>query len=121
MQAPLGLSLVQVTPVTYPRTHLFTGFPCEACRVQEECCACSLWLDNVYMRMLFRNLPDERAWLYPTLAGQAPLRGPLFGLGAHYITRTTFQGDGLGPTVGVWADEAVYIESAPPLHPHSVM
>ena len=74
--------------------------------------ACSLWLDNLYLRMLYRNLPDERKSLFVTLAGQPGLRGPLLGLGAHYITRTTFQGDGLGPTVGVWADEAVYVESA---------
>ena len=62
--------------------------------------------------MLYRNLPDDRLSLSVTLAVHPDLQGPLLGLGANYITRTTFQGDGLGPTIGVWADESVYIESA---------
>jgi hypothetical protein len=39
-----------------------------------------------------------------------PLDPPLAGSGARYFTNITFQGDGLGPTVGIWADEDVYAE-----------
>ena len=69
------------------------------------------------MRMLFRNLPDNRTWLYPSLVGLVNLPGDREGRGTYYITRSTFQGDGLGPVVGLWVGEPVYIESALPLLP----
>lgn len=76
-----------------------------------------MWYDNLYLRAVFHNTPLEqqnRQTHYIGLAGLAPLKWPLRGLGARYITRVTLQGDGLGPTMGVWADESAYLESAPP-------
>ena len=73
-----------------------------------------MWLDNLYMRMKYDSTaPNPRQYQYATLAGLAPLVGPRRWQAQHYITRSTFQGDGLGPAVGVWADESGYIESVP--------
>lgn len=88
-------------------------------------CTCRFWLDNLYLRAVYHNAPNDREYQYISLIGLPPLRWPLEGEGKRYITRTTFQGDGLGPTVGVWSDENVHIESTPPPsmkslpHPHS--
>eukprot|EP00892_Ulva_mutabilis_P002164 jgi/Ulvmu1/11949/UM082_0028.1 len=69
------------------------------------------WLDNVYLRAVYHNVPNDRAYQYISLLGLAPMRWPLRGEGKRYVTRTTFQGDGTGPTVGIWADENVYVEN----------
>eukprot|EP00892_Ulva_mutabilis_P002848 jgi/Ulvmu1/12564/UM091_0005.1 len=73
-----------------------------------------MWFDNLYLRAVAHNLPPDAATRdaqYIGLAGMAPLRWPLQGRGARYITRVTIQGDGLGPAMGIWADESVYAEN----------
>ena len=77
-------------------------------------CARRLWFDNLYLRAVFHNTENpDRDSHYIGLAGMAPLKWPLTGRGARYVTRVTIQGDGVGPTMGIWADENVYAESAP--------
>eukprot|EP00892_Ulva_mutabilis_P002166 jgi/Ulvmu1/11950/UM082_0029.1 len=73
-----------------------------------------IWMDNLYVRMLFHNVPADssREWGYASLAAFPPLvNRPYRWHGQHYVTRCTFQGDGLGPAVGIWADENAYIEN----------
>lgn len=71
---------------------------------------------------MYHNAPNDREYQFISLIGFPPLKWPLEGEGKRFVTRTTFQGDGLGPAVGIWADESVYVESAPPppsvLHSH---
>jgi len=71
-----------------------------------------MWLDNLYLRASYHNAdrphPKFRAM---SLSGFAPLEWPLQGQGKTWITRITFQGDGVGSAVGVWAGENMYIES----------
>lgn len=77
-------------------------------------CARRLWFDNLYLRAVFHNTENpDRGSHYIGLAGMPPLKWPLTGRGARYVTRVTIQGDGVGPTMGIWADENVYAESAP--------
>ena len=73
-----------------------------------------MWLDNLYLRAVAVNPPAERKFHYIGLVGSAALKWPLRGQGRRFMTRVTLQGDGLGPTTGLWADEATYAESAPP-------
>lgn len=74
-------------------------------------------MDNLYLRLAFTGKPNIRPWGYISLASFAPLHWPLRGQGRRYVTRTTLQGDGAGPGVGVWAEEDTYIESVPqPMH-----
>lgn len=63
---------------------------------------------------MYHNAPNDREYQFISLIGFPPLKWPLEGEGKRFVTRTTFQGDGLGPAVGIWADESVYVESAPP-------
>lgn len=74
--------------------------------------------DNLYVRVLYRNVPEDvpREFAFigtvnvPRVAGiivheEKPTR---------YLTRMTIQGDNLGSSMGVFADESVYIEGAFP-------
>lgn len=73
-----------------------------------------MWLDNVYMRMAFTSASEKpREKLLPSLTGLAPLDSVNLqqGTGEYYVTRTTFQGDGVSSVVGIWADESTYVES----------
>eukprot|EP00892_Ulva_mutabilis_P002162 jgi/Ulvmu1/11947/UM082_0026.1 len=71
-----------------------------------------VWVDNLYLRAVGINmLADNREDVNIVLAAVPPLPWPLRGLARRYFTRTTFQGDGLGPTVAFWADENVYAEN----------
>lgn len=73
-----------------------------------------IWIDNLLLRLAWPNLaPSDttRKNQYATLIGLSKLAAP----GEHYITRVTFQGDGLGPGVGIWADSQGYVEGARPL------
>lgn len=77
-----------------------------------------MWLDNVYLRAVAVNPPTpDRRYHFIGLAGSAAARWPLRGHARRFLTRVTLQGDGLGPTTGLWADEPSYAESAPPLPP----
>lgn len=76
---------------------------------------CRLWLDNLYMRVGHYRLDNLREYAYINLASFVELPWPLRDQGRRYVTRTTFQGDGAGPGVGIWAKENTYIESACPL------
>lgn len=71
-----------------------------------------IWLDNLYLRAVSQNVPPgpTRKNLFITLIAVAPNEGPGTALG--YLTSMTLQGDDLGPTVGVFGDEKVYIEGA---------
>eukprot|EP00892_Ulva_mutabilis_P002163 jgi/Ulvmu1/11948/UM082_0027.1 len=69
------------------------------------------WLDNMYLRVTYHNAPRERKDTYVSLVGLPQLHWPLRGEGKRFVTRTTFQGDGTGPAVGIWANEDVYIEN----------
>lgn len=63
---------------------------------------------------MFHNVDNpDRLTHYVGLMGQAPLKWPLEKQAARYITRVTLQGDGEGPSMGIWADENVYAQSAP--------
>lgn len=83
-----------------------------------------MWLDNVYMRMAYikekaeKPLPRAQQTQSASLTGLNPLPLGLGdderGLGQYYVTRSTFQGDGVGAAAGVWADERTYVESAWP-------
>lgn len=75
-----------------------------------------IWLDNLYLRSHFRGVPPGSLRLekFITLAAMPPLNGTRAGTGARYLTRMTLQGDNQGPTVGVFADEKVYIEGLLP-------
>lgn len=79
--------------------------------------ACRLWLDNLYLRAVGIGSGDGesggRRGQYIVLGIFAPLQGMLKGLGQRYVTRTTFQGDGAGPALGIYTDESTYVESAP--------
>lgn len=74
---------------------------------------CRIWLDNLYLRAVHYKALQPRQSQFTSLAAFTTLNPPLTGEGAYYATRTTFQSDGLGPTVGIWSDERSYIESAP--------
>lgn len=74
-----------------------------------------MWLDNLYLRTLFKNAPlgvmrDDQ---FISLAAVPLLNGTRGGNATRYMTRMTFQGDDAGPTVGVFADEKSYVEGAP--------
>eukprot|EP00892_Ulva_mutabilis_P002169 jgi/Ulvmu1/11953/UM082_0032.1 len=72
------------------------------------------WMDSLYLRMAYLKIaPRLRPRQYTTLLGLQPPQRALRGSARRFITRTTFQGDGGSPTVGVWADDSTYIESAP--------
>ena len=78
---------------------------------------CRFWMDNLYVRAVAHNTPRSREFQFISLTGMPPLRWPLKGQGKRFFTRTTFQGDGVGPTVGLWADENAYVQSASPPPP----
>lgn len=71
-----------------------------------------IWLDNLYLRSHCRGVPPGSLRLekFITLAAMPPLNGTRANTGARYLTRMTLQGDNQGPTVGVFADEKVYVE-----------
>lgn len=71
-----------------------------------------IWVDNLYLRTLFTNAKQGLARKdgYIALTAIAPLNGTKLGSGARYFSRMTFQGDNKGPTVGVFADEKVFVE-----------
>lgn len=83
-----------------------------------------IWLDNLYLRahykLLVTDVPREDTFI--SLAGLPPVEGPRLGTTTRYFTNMTFQGDGKGPTVGVFADEPTYIEGVSrldTLHAHT--
>ena len=66
-----------------------------------------MWLDNLYLRTLVpQNSTASRADSFVALTAVAPVAGNT----SRYMTRITFQGDNMGPTVGMFADEKVFIE-----------
>lgn len=76
-----------------------------------------LWMDNLYIRLAIPTLAvgdEQRKNKFASLVGFPPLKEPA----EHYLTRMTFEGDGDGPSCGVWADSEAYIEGAPhpPVH-----
>ena len=82
-------------------------------RSRRDIGGCSLWLDRVYLRTVYLDIalkpPPQQ---YTTLAALPRMPGLLHGTARRFITRSTFQGDGQTATVGIWADENTYIESA---------
>lgn len=83
-----------------------------------------IWLDNLYVRALYRNAPAnvtrEDAFLAMI---PVPGRRLLDNFTreeppTRYLTRMTLQGDNLGNTVGVFGDESVYIEGATTVYEH---
>ena len=96
----------------HPRTHR-ANTP-HACRDSAARCGCRVWVDNLYLRAVAVNpVTPDRSRHYIGLVGSAPSEWPLTGQGRRFVTRTTLQGDGLGPSTGLWANEATYAESAP--------
>ena len=81
-----------------------------------------IWLDNLYLRALYVNpVPgrEDREIGFVALAAVAVVvNGTRAGTAARYMSRMTFQGDDWGPTVGVFADEKVYVEGAAVSHFH---
>ena len=73
-----------------------------------------IWLDNLYLRALFENVPSgvEREGSFISLAAVPKNPGPRRGSVSRYMTRMTFQGDNVGPVMGLFADESVYVEGA---------
>lgn len=88
------------------------------CSVWYVVCMCSVWYDNLYLRAVFHDAPTEERWQQHITLSTVPIMPwPLTGLASRFYTRVTFQGDGLGATVGVWPYERTYIQSPPPLPP----
>lgn len=80
-----------------------------------------IWIDNLYLRAAVPDLgPADRANSSIGLLSVPRLDNkdvyPV-GEAARFVTRCTFQGDGLGPSIASWGNEDVYIERAP-LKPH---
>ena len=87
---------------------------------------CRTWVDSLYIREVnIASAPPpwaqdydydayEHLSTFTVLASFAPLQGLLTGVGRRFVTRTTFQGDGLTTSVGLWIGEATYVESALP-------
>lgn len=75
-----------------------------------------IWLDNLYLRVLFANAKTDltREEAFVTLAAAPPLEITHAGTATRYMTNMTFQGDNAGPAVGVWGDEKVYVEGVRP-------
>jgi hypothetical protein len=70
--------------------------------------------DNIYARTYYRNVPKDlpRRHAFVGLIGIPALHGSFGREPTRYLTRMTLQGDNLGTTTGVFADESVYIEGA---------
>lgn len=82
----------------------------------------SVWIDNLYLRVavpvpLASNNTTRRtthiSLVSAPLLAEVPYY-PTDEVAVRYITRCTFQGDGLGPSVGVEVSEDTYLERAPP-------
>lgn len=71
-----------------------------------------IWVDNLYLRAHYKpeqtDLPREVTFL--SLVGLPPVEGRRLGTTTRYFTNMTFQGDDIGPTPGVFANEPTYIE-----------
>jgi hypothetical protein len=70
--------------------------------------------DNIYARTYYRNAPTNllRIDAFVGLISIPALNGTFGREPTRYLTRMTLQGDNLGTTMGVFADESVYIEGA---------
>lgn len=78
-----------------------------------------VWVDNLYMRVAAPHEPAElRVFNSVGLLSVPRIRDALAyaepGRALRYITRCTFQGDGLGSAVAIWGQEDAYMERAPP-------
>ena len=74
----------------------------------------AIWLDNLYLRI--SPPTKDRAFVSVGLLS-IPRMSWQFdepGEAVRFVTRCTLQGDGLGPSVGVWVNEDTYIERTPP-------
>jgi hypothetical protein len=74
--------------------------------------ACITLQDNFYARTYYKNVPGNlpRKHAFVGLIAIPGMRGSLGREPTRYLTRMTLQGDNLGTTNGVFADESVYIE-----------
>eukprot|EP00892_Ulva_mutabilis_P002846 jgi/Ulvmu1/12562/UM091_0003.1 len=79
--------------------------------------AAQFWMDNLYLRVVHPLLAlgdPGRAGLFASLLELAPGVATVPGAprpqGEHYVSNVTFEGDGFGPSTGIWADSDVYVE-----------
>jgi hypothetical protein len=72
----------------------------------------SIWLDNLYVRVIDPSDGAERKDWFPAIVAIKPAISSQNNSDL-YMTNVTFQGDGLGPTVGLGAAGAnVYVQGA---------
>eukprot|EP00892_Ulva_mutabilis_P003267 jgi/Ulvmu1/1311/UM011_0039.1 len=74
-----------------------------------------IWVDNLYLRVAAVNEPAAKRGLssvgllsVPRIRDDVAYAEP--GRALRYVTRTTMQGDGLGSSVAIWANEDTYME-----------
>lgn len=80
-----------------------------------------VWIDNLYLRTVtalpgFLATPSRRKTHVSLLSAHVEKKSArrTGGAAARFVTRCTFQGDGIGPAVGIEVNEDTYVERAPP-------